>query len=155
MGLGGVSHIAIGVRDVDRSLAFYRDLLGMQVTRDREERTGRSEMYARDDRSSRRVVHLRWDDEPGTPFLVLSAFPETSGEAIRLDQVGIHHVALWVSDLEKQAEQLRAAGVRFVLDPVEVDAAGYDGAPGERVITCLFQDPDGIILQLDQLVGAG
>jgi catechol 2,3-dioxygenase-like lactoylglutathione lyase family enzyme len=26
-----VSHIAIGVRDMDRSLGFYRDLLGLKV----------------------------------------------------------------------------------------------------------------------------
>jgi catechol 2,3-dioxygenase-like lactoylglutathione lyase family enzyme len=152
MGLGGVSHIAIGVRDMDRSLAFYRDLLGMRVTRDQQERTGRSAMYAREDKSGRRAVHLRWEDDPEAPFLVLSEFPATSGEAIRLDQVGIHHVALWVSDLEQRADKLRAAGVPFVLDPIEVDAAGYDGAQGERVMTCLFQDPDGIILQLDQRV---
>jgi len=31
----GVSHIAICVRDLDRSLAFYRDILGMTVTADR------------------------------------------------------------------------------------------------------------------------
>ena len=31
----GVSHIAICVSDLDRSLAFYRDILGMKVTADR------------------------------------------------------------------------------------------------------------------------
>ena len=30
----GVSHIAIGVRDMERSLAFYRDTLGFEVVRD-------------------------------------------------------------------------------------------------------------------------
>ena len=29
-----VSHIAICVRDMDKSLAFYRDILGMKVTYD-------------------------------------------------------------------------------------------------------------------------
>ena len=27
----GVSHIAICVRDLDKSLAFYRDILGMRI----------------------------------------------------------------------------------------------------------------------------
>ena len=46
MSLGGVSHLAIGVRDMDRSLVFYRDQLGMEVTSDREQKLAPSEMYA-------------------------------------------------------------------------------------------------------------
>ena len=30
----GISHIAVCVRDLDRSLEFYRDILGMTVTLD-------------------------------------------------------------------------------------------------------------------------
>ncbi len=35
-----VSHIAIGVRDMERSLHFYRDLLGLRVTLDTMENIG-------------------------------------------------------------------------------------------------------------------
>ena len=31
MDASAVSHIAVCVRDLDRSLAFYRDILGMRV----------------------------------------------------------------------------------------------------------------------------
>ena len=37
----GVSHIAICVRDIDRSLTFYRDILGMRVTLDEVQDTTR------------------------------------------------------------------------------------------------------------------
>src|SRR2546421_7725711 len=40
MGITGVSHIAIGVSDMDKSLSFYRDALGMTVTVDRREKSG-------------------------------------------------------------------------------------------------------------------
>jgi catechol 2,3-dioxygenase-like lactoylglutathione lyase family enzyme len=33
----GTSHVAIGVSDMGRSLSFYRDLLGLAVTLDKEE----------------------------------------------------------------------------------------------------------------------
>ena len=36
----GVSHVAIGVSDMDRSLPFYRDVLGLTVTREAEEDVG-------------------------------------------------------------------------------------------------------------------
>jgi catechol 2,3-dioxygenase-like lactoylglutathione lyase family enzyme len=154
MSLGGVSHLAFGVRDMDRSLAFYRDGLGMEVTSDRVQQTPASDMYADPSRAtSRRVAQLRWADDPDAPFLVLSAFPAATGTPLRLDQVGIHHVALWVKDLTGKAERLTAAGVRFVMEPTETDARGYGGQKGEKVLTCLFEDPDGIIVQFDERIG--
>ena len=153
MTLGGVSHLAFGVRDMDRSLAFYRDQLGMEVTSDREQKTAPSEMYADPDKAtSRRVAQLRWADDPDAPFLVLSTFPAATGEPLRLDQVGIHHVALWVKDLAGTAERLADAGVRFVMKPTLTDARGYGGTKDEKVLTCLFEDPDGTILQLDERI---
>ena len=32
-----ISHVAIGVCDIERSLSFYRDLLGLTVSLDKEE----------------------------------------------------------------------------------------------------------------------
>jgi catechol 2,3-dioxygenase-like lactoylglutathione lyase family enzyme len=32
--MNAVSHVAIGVRDMERSLRFYRDLLGLEVMSD-------------------------------------------------------------------------------------------------------------------------
>ena len=151
MSLGGVSHLAIGVRDMDRSLVFYRDQLGMEVTSDREQKLAPSEMYAdAAGASSRRVAQLRWADDPDAPFLVLSTFPAGTGTPLRLDQVGMHHVGLWVTDLAGKAERLRAAGVRFVMEPTATDARGYGGRKGDKVLTCLFEDPDGTILQFDE-----
>lgn len=157
MSLGGVSHLAFGVTDMERSLAFYRDLLGMRVVSDREHRVAPSAMYADSESATRRrVVQLTWGDgegSPDDPFLVLSTFPVRSGGALKLDQVGIHHIALWARDLHGVAARLADAGVTFVMEPTEVDARGYGGQKGESVLTCLFEDPDGIIVQLDERLG--
>jgi catechol 2,3-dioxygenase-like lactoylglutathione lyase family enzyme len=139
---------------MDRSLAFYRDQVGMEVTSDRVQPVAASDLYADPAGvTTRRVAQLRWSDDPDAPFLVLSTFPSASGEPLRLDQIGIHHVALWVTDLAGRAEHLRAAGVRFVMEPTETDARGYGGRKGEKVLTCLFEDPDGIIVQFDERIG--
>ena len=37
----GISHVALGVSDMDRSLPFYRDLLGLEVMLDAVETVGR------------------------------------------------------------------------------------------------------------------
>ncbi len=38
--MNAVSHVAIGVRDMDRSLRFYRDLLGLEVMSDQTQPIG-------------------------------------------------------------------------------------------------------------------
>ena len=65
----GVSHIAVCVADLDRSLHFYRDLLGLMVrlhtTQNMARRPGAesAEMYQWP-RESRTVANVWFDDPP-------------------------------------------------------------------------------------------
>jgi catechol 2,3-dioxygenase-like lactoylglutathione lyase family enzyme len=147
-----VSHIAVGVRDMDRSLHFYRDLLGLKVCLDTFENIGGIKaLFINPQKGKRRAVYLRFEDGPHASFLVLSQNPgETPGEAIKLDQVGVHHFAFWVDDLRERLDKLKAAGVQILMTPIEADTVAYGEQPGGKVLTCLFQDPDGIIVQFDQ-----
>ncbi|MGH7917961.1 MAG: VOC family protein [Candidatus Binataceae bacterium] len=147
-----VSHIAIGVRDMDKALHFYRDLMGLEVTLDTMENIGGMKaLFAEPKRGQRRAVYLRYERGPHASFIVLSQSPgASSGEAIRLDQVGIHHFAFWVDDLSVRVERLKTAGVPILAGPMEAGTAAYGEPPGGKVLTALFQDPDGIIVQFDQ-----
>jgi catechol 2,3-dioxygenase-like lactoylglutathione lyase family enzyme len=137
----GISHVAIGVSDMGRSLPFYRDQLGLEVMLDAEETVGKGKRHA---------VYMRWGD--GSGFLVLSQTlgREASGKPLRLHQVGLHHFAFWVDDLKARAEKLKEAGVNFIVPPYEADAIAYGEKGAGKVLTCLFEDPDGTILQFDQ-----
>ena len=148
----GVSHVAIGVSNMDRSLPFYRDLLGLRVTLDTMEDVGGLPALFRDSqKGKRRAVYMRWEDGAEAPFIVLSApVGPPSGEPIKLDQVGIHHFSFWVKDLRARVDKLKAAGIPILVPPLESDTAAYGEPPGKKVLTCLFLDPDGIILQFDQ-----
>jgi catechol 2,3-dioxygenase-like lactoylglutathione lyase family enzyme len=152
--MNGVSHVAIGVREMERSLRFYRDLLGLEVRYDRTQPIGgMPRLYANPEKGQRRAVHLHYGTGANGGFLVLSERPDgTPGEAIKLDQVGISHFSWWVDDLRAIHARLAAAGVKILVAPSAVDSAGYGEAPGKQYLTCLFEDPDGIILQLDQRV---
>jgi len=148
----GISHVAIGVADMERSLHFYRDLLGLTVTLDKEEPVrGSDRLFADPEQNRRRAVYLRWAEGPEAGFIVLSQKPGApSGSSIKIDQVGIHHFSFWVNDLEQRVERLKAAGVNVLVGPYKSDSIAYGEAPGKKVLTCLFEDPDGIILQFDQ-----
>jgi catechol 2,3-dioxygenase-like lactoylglutathione lyase family enzyme len=150
----GISHVAIGVSNMDRSLHFYRDLLGLRVMQDNpEENTGGMPALFHDPQrgQKRRGVYLRWQEGPDAAFLVLSEHPGSpSGAAIKLDQVGIHHFSFWVEDLQAVYEKVQAAGVPILLPPTVGDTGALGEPPGGKMLSTLFQDPDGIIVQLDQ-----
>jgi catechol 2,3-dioxygenase-like lactoylglutathione lyase family enzyme len=153
--MNGVSHVAIGVRDMERSLRFYRDLLGLEVRYDGTQPIGgMPRLYANPEKGKRRAAHLHYGSGESKGFLVLSEMPGgTPGEAIKLDQVGISHFSWWVDDLRAMHEKLKAAGVKILVPPAETDSSGYGETSGRKYLTCLFEDPDGIIVQLDQRVG--
>ncbi|MBV1879829.1 MAG: VOC family protein [Pseudomonadales bacterium] len=148
MKTNGVSHIALGVRNMDLSLAFYSDLLGFEVVRDEIQQTKGSVLPAlyKDAHDQRRVVTLYWKKGPNESFLVLSEHSDkpVSGEPIKLDQIGIHHFAFWVEDLPAVYEELKAKGAEFVLAPTVVANGTLNSA--------FLADPDGILVQLDELV---
>lgn len=148
----GVSHIAVCVADLERSLHFYRDLLGLTVrlhtTQQMARRPGAesAEMYQRP-RESRTVANV-WFDDPETtqPFLVLTSHPgsQVEGDPIKLDQIGISHISFGVEDVRAYAEELMAKGVSL--------AGTLDDFTDDQGVmrTFFVYDPDGILVQFDQ-----
>lgn len=153
MKIRGTSHIAIGVSNMERALRFYRDLLGLRVTLDDPNENPGGQLSRVSGQPTRHGVYLRWEDGPDAAFIVLSENRPTSGEPLKLNQVGIHHFAFWVDDLEATFEKVKAAGVPIVLPPSTFDTVAYGEATGGKVMTTLFKDPDGTVIQLDQRVG--
>ncbi len=147
MKIRNTSHIAIGVSNMEQSLTFYRDILGLRVSLDDPQENPGGALP-----KPRHGVYLRWDDGPDATFIVLSENQPVSGGALSLNQVGIHHFAFWVDDLEATFEKVRAAGVPIVMPPTTFDSVAYGEESGRQVLTTLFKDPDGIVLQLDQRV---
>ncbi|MDA1127892.1 MAG: VOC family protein [Chloroflexi bacterium] len=148
----GVSHIAVCVADLEKSLEFYRDILGMTVrlctTQEMARRPGAEsvEMYEQP-RIARTVANI-WFDEPDSyqPFLVLTSHPgeQVGGEPIKLDQKGISHISFEVENVRAYADELIAKGVSLAgtIDDF-TDASG-------NIRTIFVYDPDGILVQFDE-----
>jgi lactoylglutathione lyase len=115
-----LDHAGVHVADLERSVAFYRDVLGL------EERT-------RLRLGHERLVFFA----AGAGFLELIADDTTSPRAAGV----VDHVALRVADLDAQVARLRAAEVRL-LDAAPVDVRELNA----RILFCV--GPDGERIEL-------
>jgi catechol 2,3-dioxygenase-like lactoylglutathione lyase family enzyme len=145
----GISHVNVGVTDMDRSLRFYRDGLGLDVVIDHEEHVERLGLR-------QRAVYLRWDDEPGGSFVVLDRqlAQEPFGAPPVLQQTGANHFGFWVDDIDAILERCRGLGFDVPPPPSnEFPGDWYgDASAAGRVRTVILPDPDGALVQLDEWI---
>lgn len=138
-------HVGIVVRDLERSLEFYRDLLGLSVVRAMHEEGQFLDAILGMEKAKVRTVKLA-EDANGV-LIELLAFeapaPEIGG-APSLVRVGPTHVAFTVDDLDALHARMVAAGTQFTTQP----RVSPDG--GAKVTFC--RDPDGTALELVEVL---
>jgi catechol 2,3-dioxygenase-like lactoylglutathione lyase family enzyme len=151
MTIEAVSHIAVGVRDMEAALGFYRDVLGLRVTADKIEEFSQGPGQPP---AQRRAVYLRWVDGPHASFIVLDQqiTNDIKGEPAQLFQMGVHHFAFWVDDLDAMLARVRDAGITVVMggEGPGTDTVMYGEPPGGLVRSAFLRDPEGNYVQLDQ-----
>jgi len=147
--------VNIRVRDSDKCLPFYVDVLGLSVAFDEGSRRSGENGLAR------RAVFLRWEDGSSRSFAVLQSFPADSGVSdsepgdflARLSAMGLNHFGFWVTDLDAILARAAQADVRPVRDrPVSCTGrhVGYPNALDEVCLrTAQLVDPAGNVIQLD------
>jgi catechol 2,3-dioxygenase-like lactoylglutathione lyase family enzyme len=157
----GVSRIELTVRDLERSLHFYRDLLGLRVLQEGTSdqafpNTARLRIYEQPNREFRfALLHYRVEPAPyglsAAPTIVLLSPLGTppNGTSVKVDQIGITHLGLWVHRLDALYDELKGGGVMFLEPPHTLITT-----PEGTVRAAFAQDPDGIIIQLDELVAS-
>lgn len=139
---------------MDVALSFYRDLLGLRVTHDTIEEFPRSNG---EPPGKRRAVYLRWEDDPRGTFVVLDQQITSPivGEPAQLFQMGLHHFAFWVDDLDEVVDRVRDAGLTIVLggERPGVDTVWWgEPAGGGLIRSAIVRDFEGNYVQLDQRV---
>lgn len=144
------------VRDMENSLRFYRDALGLKVVYDnviRTPRTASSDEAA--ERSLRLVFVQANDDFIGIIGLIeyrkpLKQAPAAVPEAF---SIGTNVLLFNAKDLDATFAKARVVpGVTVVDEPVQTTYPGYGGQPPIPVRVSTLRDPDGFTIELNQLL---
>ncbi len=140
----GMNHTGFVVRDLDASVRFYRDVVGLKIVRTME----------RDGAPISQVIGYENTHLKGT---ILSAGDSHSLELIQYinpapterpteerNALGASHLAFNVDDIEETFERLVRDGARKLNPPATMQ-------PGRKA--CYMQDPDGNWIELIEASG--
>ena len=143
-------HIGIAVKDMERSLAFYRDTLGASVALDLVMDLPEFGSGVGISNAKARIVFLQIPEMPSQLELIQYTSPSATNidAGSSSDAVGRIHAALQVADIRRTYDALRAKGVQFVSKP-SIFPSDHPVLGG--VGFCYFRDPDGALLELIQL----
>ncbi len=118
---------AIPVRDLEECVAFYRDKVGLKLKNKEDD-----------------IAYFVFDkqDRPGVALVTMSsAVNLISEEQVRPKEETIHrtYFAVFLDDVDKEYEELKSRGVRFVKPPVSYPW-------GQRI--AYFEDPEGNLWEI-------
>jgi len=145
IGVTRVFHLNVNCSNLDRSLGFYRDLLGLTQ--------GAHTVSPEQDGTAFGLATAAWDawimlDERGYDGVVLDLLEwqtprPTGAPPATACELGFSRLGFTTRDIDGLYERLVAAGTRCFGKPHDV---ALEGAPPIRALTCL--DPDGTMVEL-------
>lgn len=127
-----VDHIGIAVKNLEETLKFYEEVLGMTCT-------GKEEV----EEQKVRVAFLPVGDsevellESTDPEGPIAKYIEKKGE-------GIQHIAFRVDNIEEAIENMKQKGVRMI------DETPRYGAGGAKIAFCHPRSTGGVLVELSE-----
>ncbi|HWB73503.1 MAG TPA: VOC family protein [Nannocystaceae bacterium] len=143
----GIDHSAVVVADTQRSLAFYRDLLGLEVVGGSVNEGVEQARLSGVDGARVRITALRGPNGPGVELLeyVAPGLAFSGNSPTRADDPAHAETTIAVADLDDTIVKLRDAGVRMSSRATSPCIGCSDDARAFVVA-----DPDGHAVQLVQ-----
>jgi len=137
-------HIGISVTDLEKSLIFYKDILGFKIQRVMNESGEFIDKILSNSNVNVRTVKLTVND--GITLIELLEFknPKPAINNTNIENIGASHVAFTVSEIDKFYEELASKGIKFKSKP-QISPDGY-----AKVAFC--KDPDGMLIELVEVL---
>lgn len=143
--LQALTHVGICVSDLERSLRFYRDLLGFAWEHELHVAGEPTDTLLRLKGVDLHAVYLARDGVR-IELLYFASPPAPPRRERPMHEPGLTHLSFRVADLDATLAALRAAGER-VLDETVLSFPDFGSA------ACFVVDPDGQLIELVQAPG--
>ena len=142
----GMNHTGFVVKDLERSVEFYSEVVGLQVVARREREDGPISQIVGYEDSHIKLALLGIDQDGGHILELIEYLNPVSAERPTQERavLGASHLAFNVTDIEGTFQRLLDNGAIRLNAPVEV-------APGR--VACYLQDPDGNWIELIEASG--
>lgn len=140
----GIHHVGVTVKSLDRSLAFYHEVLGLEPEMVFESE-GPDASRALDVEDAKLTIAFL---PLGSAVLELIEYHTDRDEVYnrRNCDVGAAHVCFEVDDIHEAYQKIVEMGVDVVADPLLIETGPLAGCQ-----FLYFRDPDGITLELFEL----
>lgn len=145
--IGQIYHVGLTVSDLDRSIAFYRDILGLRFIGEILMEGSETEAIFQRPGCRARVAYLNGSDEEKMPPVELIQFLDRKPEEqpSSLFRTSVSEICFYTDDADKTYKDLVSQGVQCLSAPQTFDFS-KDGFGRSRAF--YFMDPDGIILEM-------
>lgn len=138
-----IRHFGIVVENLEQSLHFYRDLLGLEIKRDMQEEGKFIDTIL--GLKNVRVHTVKMISQNGDTLVELLEYASHKGkkrESYQMFDLGASHSAFTVGNVDEEYKRLKKQGIAFTCEPqVSPD--------GKAKVTFCF-DPDGVPVELVQ-----
>ena len=137
-----VRHVGITVSNLDRSIKFYRDILGFSITRKMEETGQHIDNFSGLEDVRVTTVKMSAEDASMIELLYYESHPEENDDNLSksITKIGCSHFALTVPDLPLLYEKLVKNQAVLMCEP--------QYSPDGRVRLTFCRDPDGTLIEL-------
>lgn len=144
-----IMHVGLTVKNLDRSVDFYKNILGLNYQGEILMEGKQTEILFNRKNARARVAYLNGSDKINTPPVELIQFIDEKIDCEKGDlfKTSISEICFSVDDIYNVYEDLRKKGVEFLSQPQEFDFSSCGFGKSAAVY---FKDPDGIILELMQ-----
>ncbi len=148
-----LGHVTISVKDMERSLFFYRDALGLKLYFDKIISGSDLDVAVMETNVKIRMVLL--SDEAGSMIELLEWISplviKRPAEHLKFRSTGLVDFSLMVSDLEQLKESLAEKGIIF-RTPIWSFSNVISNYVGPEIKVSHVVDPDGVQIELIQVI---
>lgn len=147
--IGQIYHVGLTVSDMDKSIAFYRDILGLKFIGEILMEGKETDTLFQRKNCRARVAYLNGSNELHMPPVELIQFLdiETQNKKSDLFSTSISELCFYTNDIKETYHKLLEYKVECLSPPQNFDFTSTGFGKSKAFY---FKDPDGIILEMMQ-----